>query len=66
MLVTRESIITGKVHELDLPITQAEALAYKQGKLIQDAFPNLTDAEREFIKTGITPEEWEAAFGKKE
>ena len=30
---------------------------------IQDAMPNLTPDEREFIKTGITPKEWDEMFG---
>lgn len=62
MLVTRKSIITGKTHELDLPITPAQALAYEKGALVQDAFPHLTDAEREFFISGITEEEWNATF----
>lgn len=32
---------------------------WRNGKLIQEAFPMLSDNEREFIMTGITPEEWE-------
>ena len=30
-----------------------------RGALVQEAFPNLSAAEREFILTGITAEEWE-------
>ena len=30
--------------------------------LIQNAFPNLTSEQREFIKTGVTPEEWDETF----
>ena len=33
-------------------------LAYDQGALLQDAFPTLGAPEREFIKTGVTAEEW--------
>lgn len=33
------------------------------GKLIQDAFPNLSPGEREQIKTGIHPECWDKLFG---
>jgi hypothetical protein len=32
---------------------------WQNGKLIQDAFPSLSVVEREFIMTGITPDEWE-------
>ena len=62
MLVTRRSMVTGKTHTLDLPITEAEALAYENGALLQDAFPNASAAEREFYKTGITAEEWAKVF----
>jgi hypothetical protein len=30
--------------------------------LIQEAMPNLSADDREFIMTGITPEEWNSAF----
>lgn len=32
------------------------------GLLIQQALPYLTADEREFIMTGITPEQWESIF----
>lgn len=32
--------------------------AWQNGKNIQDAFPMLSADVREFIKTGILPEEW--------
>jgi len=56
-------MITGKIHTLDLPITEAQAFEYEAGKLLQDAFPNASKAEREFILSGITDEEWKATFG---
>jgi len=34
--------------------------------LIQDAMPNLSVGERDFIITGITPEGWDALFGEEE
>jgi hypothetical protein len=36
---------------------------YDRGALVQVAFPFLSNAEREFLMTGITPQEWEAMFG---
>lgn len=36
------------------------------GMFIQDAFSMLDDEEREFILTGITPEQWHEMFGKDE
>jgi hypothetical protein len=65
MLVMRISSLTDEAHEMELDITPEQLYAYENfGVLLQDAFPNLTPAQREFIKTGITPEEWDQYFGK--
>lgn len=40
--------------------------AYKAGALIQDAFPFLSADEREFLISGILPDEWERLFGSEE
>lgn len=63
MIVTRTSQFTGKVHSIDLPITERQLSIYEDGgRLIQEIFPNLTPGQREFIKTGITEEEWDACM----
>ena len=63
--ITRTSAFTGKTRTLWLPVTEAQLEAYYQGGvLLQNAFPNLSAGEREFIKTGVTDEEWTAAFGE--
>lgn len=42
-------------------------LAWRRGdKLIQDAFPELSSNAREFIKSGITTEEWDKYMGEEE
>ena len=66
MIVTRKSPISGKIHSLDLDITEEQVAAWQAGAYIQNAFPNLSPDEREFLKTGITAEEWEAMFGGEE
>ena len=43
---------------MDPPITLEQLARYSAGELLQNAFPQLSAGEREFIKTGITPEEW--------
>ena len=63
MLITRTSPFSGKILTMALPITEEQMEKYHQGVYIQHAFPNLTPAQREFIKTGITEEEWNKAFG---
>jgi len=58
MLITRRSMVTGQEHTQDLPVTREEMAKYESGALIQDAFPNLTPEQREFILSGTTEEEW--------
>jgi hypothetical protein len=36
--------------------------AYQQGKLVQEAFPFLSPDQREFLISGLTPEEWAEIF----
>jgi len=65
MLVRRKSGLTGKVHEMDLPITQEQLDRWYSGKgMIQHIFPDLTPDQREFIMTGATQQEWDEHFGE--
>tara|TARA_B100000424_G_C22746562_1_gene403699 strand:+ start:410 stop:631 length:222 start_codon:yes stop_codon:yes gene_type:complete len=58
--LTKTSILTGKTSTMTLPITQDQLDLYNNTKInIQDVFPNLDSGQREFIKTGITQEEWD-------
>ena len=61
MIIVRTSPFTGKVHQMDIPVTEAQIKAWLQGKNIQDAMPNISPEHREFIKTGIHPSEWPGA-----
>jgi hypothetical protein len=47
---------------MDLPVTLDQVDAYMQGVNVQDAFPQLDAAQREFIKTGITDDIWNEIF----
>ena len=58
MKITRTSRLTGNTTVMDLPITKAQLSDWVDGSLIQDVMPHLSAEEREFIMTGITPEEW--------
>jgi hypothetical protein len=64
MIVRRRSPLTGEINDLDLPITVQQIRAYEAGALIQNAFPNLTPDQREFLKTGTYPGEWDVYFAK--
>ena len=63
MKITRTSMFSGIERTLDLPITEEQLASWKAGTLIQQAMPELTADDREFIMTGVTPEEWAAEFG---
>jgi len=39
---------------------------HKNRMMIQDAFPFLTNEEREFLISGLTPEEWNRIFSNPE
>jgi hypothetical protein len=63
VLIERKSLLTGKSHSREIAITeQAYYDWYNSATLIQVAFPNLSDDDREFLLTGITPDEWDEAF----
>jgi hypothetical protein len=65
MKVRRVSPLSGE-HTLELDVTQEQldelARPPQQRRLIQDIFPNLSNAEREFIKTGYTQADWDRMF----
>ena len=65
--VTRTSPMTGTENTVELFITQYEwemgCYLRDDGALIQHAFPMLDATEREFIMSGISPEEQDSIFG---
>lgn len=67
VLVTNVSILSGKTNSMALPIRQGQVEYWQQsGELIQNVFPHLNADQREFLMTGITPDEWDSAFGSDE
>jgi hypothetical protein len=60
MKITRTNPFNGEINTIDIDVTDEQVQAYMDGALIQNAFPQLTAGEREFILTGITEECWEA------
>lgn len=70
MRITKISPVTGKENTMDLPIDTQERLqayeAWRNGKgLIQNELHFLTADQREFLITGIMPEEWDVMFKPK-
>lgn len=48
--------------DMDIDEFTAAEQNWKNGALIQNAFPTLDCDAREFIMTGITPEHWDEMF----
>jgi hypothetical protein len=63
MKITRTNPFNGEINTIDIDVTDEQVQAYMDGALIQNAFPQLTAGEREFIKTGITEDAWDEMFG---
>lgn len=62
MKITRRSPIDGKERTFDLNITQRQMDAYAGGALAQNAFPQLSADQREWLMTGVMPEQWDYVF----
>ena len=62
MLITRTSTLSGHTSSMDIDVTLEQMASWEQGELVQNAMPNLSADEREFIMTGITPTEWNEMF----
>jgi hypothetical protein len=57
-------MITGVERTLEIDVTQEQLDAWSNGAFIQDAMPNLSADDREFILSGITKAEWDEAFSE--
>lgn len=62
--ISRKSPLTGEMNTRVMQIDMADFNRWKNGTLIQEAMPYLTDEEREFLITGCTPEDWDKLWGR--
>lgn len=66
MLYTKRSELTGRVNQMELPVTPEQIREWQTSRtLIQNAFPQLTPDQREFLLTGSTQQEWDDLFKDK-
>ncbi len=64
--VTKKSPLDGSMNSMEFEANADDYADWREGrKLIQNALPYLTPDEREFLMTGITPEQWNSMFGGK-
>jgi len=69
MKIERVSLLSGKTstREIDASPTKiANYLLKRDTRFIQDIFPELSKDDREFLMTGITPEEWKEMIDETE
>ena len=66
MIIVRKSPVTGKMNDRDIDVTAEQYTSWENGTLIQDAMPNITADEREFIVSGCTPEDFDFLFPEEE
>lgn len=68
--LTKVSRLTKKTNTVVLRISQEDydrgMQEWNAGAMIQDAFPTLSSTEREFVLSGITPDEWDHFLGDDE
>lgn len=62
--VQRQCTVSKKLYSVSISVYQWAD--WKSGKLIQDAMPDLSDDQREFLITNTTPEEWNEMWGGEE
>ena len=65
--VARRHILTGQMvqHKFDMPLPKMreKLRGWRNGLLIQQAFPELSADQREFLLNGILPDEFEEVMG---
>jgi hypothetical protein len=67
MLITKKSIISGATTSREIDILPEDLKRWEAGGvLIQSVFPHLSADDREFLMSGITPEEWEEHFSEED
>ena len=63
LIITRISPFSGKINTREIAVTETQLDAWSSGEHLQNAMPNLSADDREFIKAGITKDEWDSTFG---
>jgi len=64
MKISKESPLTHQVNTMELGVTQEQLEEFERWprRKIQEIFPSLSPAEREFLLTGYTQEDWDTMF----
>ena len=67
MFITKTSAISGKQNTIWVEgLTASMLKEWEDGALVQNALRGIPQEMREFVMTGITPEEWNKTFPEEE
>ena len=64
MRIAMKSTLTGNITTRHIPVTHGQIMRWRDGVSIQKAMPHVDAEDREFLISGITPEEWDKYFGQ--
>ena len=64
MRIAKQSMLTGNITTREIPVTNWQIIRWRDGENIGNVMPDVSLEDREFIKTGITPEEWDSFWGE--
>ena len=62
MKILRKSPFSGRLIVREINVTSEQLANWEKGMSIQRAMPHLSADDREFLETGISPEEWDETF----
>jgi len=64
VFITKKSMFSGLNHTKEFEMTEAQFATYtmRPRPHIQNIFPSMSPSDCEFLLTGVTAEEWDAAF----
>jgi hypothetical protein len=66
IIMEKTSPVTGKSNTMAINATAEQVEAWVGGMLIQDAMPQASVDQREFMISGCTPSCWSSMFGSEE
>lgn len=58
MIIKRVSPVTGKANKRDIPITSLQLVRWYDGKFDLSKIKEITEDDREFLRSGFTPDCW--------
>jgi hypothetical protein len=65
MNIKKTSVFSGITRTKDIPVNPQDYALWEQGYAnIDESMPYLTEEDREFILSGMTPTEWKNAFSE--